>query len=66
MATLVATRWNDHIKRFYESLIAKGKPKKLALVACMRKLLTIINAMVKTNKNGVKTNSPLDNFQDSR
>lgn len=50
MATLVATRWNDHIKRFYQKLLAKGKPKKLALVACMRKLLTILNAMVKNKQ----------------
>ena len=50
MATLVAVRWNDHIKGFYQSLLAKGKPKKLALVACMRKLLTILNSMIKNNQ----------------
>lgn len=47
MATLVATRRNDVIKRFYARLVAKGKPKKLTLVASMRKLLTILNDMVR-------------------
>ena len=49
MATLVATRWNPVIKAFYQRLLVKGKPKKVALTACMRKLLTILNAMVKHN-----------------
>lgn len=49
MATLVATRWNPVIKEFYAKLLAVGKPKKVALVACMRKLLTILNAMVKSS-----------------
>jgi transposase len=47
MATLVAVRHNPVIKAFYERLCAAGKAKKVALVACMRKLLTILNAMVK-------------------
>jgi transposase len=38
------------IKTFYARLLAAGKPKKVALVACMRKLLTILNAMVRTGK----------------
>ena len=50
MATLVATRHNTVIKRFYQRLLASGKPKKVAIVACMRKLLTILNAMVRTGK----------------
>ena len=50
MAALVATRHNPVIKVFYQRLLAAGKPKKVALVACMRKLLTILNAMVKTRK----------------
>lgn len=50
MAALVATRHNQAIKRFYERLLVAGKPKKVALVACMRKLLTILNAMVKSKK----------------
>ena len=47
MATLVATRFNPIIKTFYQRLLAVGKPKKVALTACMRKLLTILNAMLK-------------------
>jgi transposase len=48
MAALVASRWNPAIKCFYQRLLAAGKPKKVALVACMRKLLTILNAIVRT------------------
>ena len=48
MAALVATRRNPVIKAFYQRLVAAGKPKKLALVACMRKLLTVLNMMVRT------------------
>ena len=48
MATLAATRFNPVIRTFYQRLLAAGKPKKLALVACMRKLLTILNAIVKS------------------
>ncbi|MBI4201747.1 MAG: IS110 family transposase [Chloroflexi bacterium] len=47
MATLVATRHNPLIRQFYQRLLASGKPKKVALVACMHKLLTILNAMLK-------------------
>lgn len=46
MATIVATRHNPLICAFYQRLLAAGKPKKVALVACMRKLLTILNAML--------------------
>ena len=48
MATLVASRSNPVIKAFYERLCQKGKPKKVALTACMHKLLIILNAMVKS------------------
>ena len=48
MGALVAARWNPVIRAFYLRLVAAGKPKKLALVACMRKLLTILNVMVRT------------------
>jgi transposase len=48
MAALVATRRNLVIQEFYQRLLALGKPKKLALVACMRKLLTILNHMART------------------
>jgi len=47
MATLVATRRNPVIRDFYNRLTAKGKIFKVALVACMRKLLTILNSMIK-------------------
>lgn len=47
MGALVATRYNPHIKEFYERLVAAGKPKKVALVACMRKLLVILNALLR-------------------
>lgn len=49
MGTLVATRFNPVIQAFYQRLCAAGKPKKVALTACMRKLLTILNAMLKHN-----------------
>lgn len=48
MATLVATRFNPVVRGWYQRLIATGKPKKVALVACMRKLLVVLNAMVRT------------------
>ena len=47
MAALVATRYNPVLRDFYQRLCAAGKPKKVALTACMRKLLTILNVMVK-------------------
>jgi transposase len=47
MATLVATRYNSEIRAFYQRLCAAGKAKKVALVACMRKLLVILNAMIR-------------------
>ena len=56
MGTLAATRCNPIIKTFYQRLIAAGKPQKVALTACMRKLLTILNAMV-TNRTHWKTMS---------
>jgi len=50
MATLSAARYDPTIKTFYQRLLAAGKPKKLALTACMHKLLTIINAVIKSGK----------------
>ena len=50
MATLSATRYNPAIKKFYERLMSKGKVHKVAMVACMRKLLTVMNAMLKNNE----------------
>jgi transposase len=49
MAALTATRRNPAIRRLYERLCAGGKAKKLALTACMRKLLTVLNAMARSN-----------------
>ena len=51
MGTLVATRCNPAIVTYYQRLLAAGKPKKLALVACMHKLLTILNALT---RNGTR------------
>jgi transposase len=51
MAALVATKRNTVIREFYERLLTAGKPKKLALVACMRKLLTILNTMARTEQH---------------
>ena len=50
MAALVATKRNAVIRAFYQRLVTAGKPKKLALVACMRKLLTILNTMARTHE----------------
>ena len=47
MAALVASRYNPVIRDFYLRLCAAGKPKKVALTACMRKLLLILNSMIK-------------------
>jgi transposase len=47
MGALVATRHNPVLKEFYGRLLKAGKPKKVALVACMRKLLTILNALMR-------------------
>ena len=47
MAAIVAMRHNPVIRACYERLVGAGKPKKVAIVACMRKLLIIMNAMVR-------------------
>ena len=47
MAALAAIKHNPVIRVFHSRLIAAGKPKKVAIVACMRKLLTILNAMLR-------------------
>lgn len=48
LAALVGTRFNPVLKAFYTRLLAAGKPKKVALVACMHKLLVILNAIART------------------
>ena len=50
MAALAATRCNHAIATYYRRLRNAGKPTKVALTACMRKLLTILNVMVRDNK----------------
>lgn len=49
MAAMCGRRWNPRLKVFYERLKAAGKPTKVALIACARKLLTMLNAMVRSN-----------------
>jgi transposase len=49
MATVTAKRWNPVIKAQYERLRARGKPYKVAMIACLRKLLVILNTMARTN-----------------
>ncbi len=51
MAAMAARRYNPRIKKFYEELIRRGKEKKVALTACMRKLIVILNAMLRTNQS---------------
>ena len=50
MAAISATRFNPVIRAFYEHLLKMGKLKKVAIVACMRKLLVILNAMLRDRK----------------
>lgn len=50
MATLVATRHHPAIRAFYARLLAAGKLKKVALIACMRKYLTILNALIRDQR----------------
>ena len=57
MGALVASRFNPVIRDFYQRLLAAGKPKKLALTACMRKLLTILNSMLKYRSTLARTDS---------
>lgn len=47
MATMCAVQHNPVIRAFYRRLLAEGKHKKVALVACMRKMLILLNAMVR-------------------
>ncbi len=50
MATLGATRFNPRIQAFYQRLLSQGKPKKVALAAAMRKLLTMLNTLIKNEE----------------
>jgi transposase len=55
MAAVASLRHNPAIKDFYDRLIDAGKPPKLALTACMRKILTILNAMMKNRTHWITT-----------
>ena len=59
MAALSATRFNPVIKEFYERLLANKKLFKVAITACMRKLLAIINIMVRDNTLWIIKNDPV-------
>ena len=58
MATLVAVRHNPVLRAFYQRLCAAGKPKKVALTACLRKLLVILNSMIKHNQTWREMGEP--------
>ena len=57
MAALSAVRFNPAIKKFYDRLVAAGKPKKVALTAAAHKLLTVLNAIIR-EKSSWKTTMP--------
>jgi len=59
MAALVATRYNPVIKVFYQRLCARGKAKKVALIACMRKLLVVLNSMLKYHAPWTQRTAPV-------
>lgn len=59
MAALVGSRHNPALREMYQRLLAAGKPKKLALTACMRKLLTVLNAIVRDARLAATTTTPL-------
>lgn len=54
MAAQSAVRYNEEMKIIYERLVEKGKPKKVALVAVMRKLIVLINCLIKENRHWEK------------
>lgn len=59
MATISATRYNPIIKEFYEHLLEKGKLKKVAIIACARKLLCILNAMIRNKTDWLSKIEPI-------
>ena len=59
MATVVAVRCNAAIRAFYQRLVGRGKPPKLALTACMRKLLAILNAIARHQQPWHELPAPL-------
>ncbi len=64
MATLAVTRFNPAVRAFYERLVAAGKLKKVALIACMRKLITHLNAIARNHLNA--QNQPLTAWHSTR
>jgi transposase len=50
MATLSAVRWNPVLKAHYQQMLQRGRPKKVALIACLRRLLTILNAIIRAQQ----------------
>lgn len=58
MATLVATRHNPTVRGWYQKFLSRGKAKKVALIACMRKLLVVLNSMMKTKTRWLEDPSP--------
>ena len=59
MAATTAIRSNPVIRAFYERLKSRGKPHKVAMVACMRKMLTILNAMVRQSTPWTPETNPV-------
>jgi transposase len=59
MATLNATRYNPAIRRMYQGLVGRGKKKKVALVACMRKLLAILTSMTRSRMHWLDAHTPV-------
>ena len=62
LSKLISSCFSKHnplLRPFYERLIAKGKPPKVALVACMRKLVTILNAMMRDGVSWDSAKSPV-------
>ncbi len=51
LAALAATRHNPTIRTFYQRLVAAGKAKKVALIACVRKLVHLLNSMVRSGQH---------------
>ncbi len=64
MGAMVASRFNPVIRDFYQRLLSAGKPKEMALTACMRKLLVILNSMLKHGSywNHAATKSPAHSY----
>ena len=66
MSALTASRFNPRIKAFYDRPVAAGKPKKVALTACMRKLLTILNSMLRNGEYWRGAELPVADSEDQR